>query len=213
MIDGAYGTDDEVYLRLAQKRAKCRVETGQYTKAIDDLEHLRKHEGESVSISSNRHLWESAYAGAKKVGKLMSMIEEDLAVIKSDATTQPAILANILYGKAVLLASAGGYVQAEELLRDALENQVSIAPKYWKRYDTESFLGEMLLYQKKFEIAGGMLRNGHEGLIKYQNGIADEAFRISRIKMSLRRLIKHAEQTKNEELLKNFSEQLKQLQQ
>ena len=61
------------------------------------------------------------------------------------------------------------YGQAEELLREILENGEQTLDDHWARFYSTSMLGEALMHQKDFIDAESLMLEGYRGLVRYRS--------------------------------------------
>ena len=65
----------------------------------------------------------------------------------------------------------GNYIEAEALLRQALDTQKNVSPPTWQRWNSESLLGTTLERQGKYAYAEALLISGYRGMVQQQSSI------------------------------------------
>jgi tetratricopeptide (TPR) repeat protein len=77
-----------------------------------------------------------------------------------------------MFSLANVYMKQGHYAEAERLYREVLSAREKIMPESWKRFNTQSSLGDSLARQKRYAEAEPLLLSGFEGMLQRKATIA-----------------------------------------
>jgi tetratricopeptide (TPR) repeat protein len=130
-----------------------------------------------------------AYLQARKVPEAAKLIDAGLATARKTLPETHPQLAGLLAQYGFGLLEAGGFTQAEPLLRECLAIREKVQPGAWNTFNTMSLLGGALLGQKKYAEAEPLLVKGYEGMKAREKTIPRMGGGELRIPEALDRLI------------------------
>jgi len=118
------------------------------------------------------------YLRQNRYAEAESMFNDLLAMRRRLLKADHVNITNVLASLGGMKLEQGRYVEAEPLLREALDGQRKTGPDTWRRYYTESLLGACLTGLGKYAEAEQILLSGYKGVLARQKL---HAFRKPRI--------------------------------
>jgi tetratricopeptide (TPR) repeat protein len=110
------------------------------------------------------HILAGVYAAEQKVSAAESLYLQTLEARRRVLGPRHARTTDSMASLGEVKNGAGKYAEAEPLLRECLQIQKETAPDDFRRFRTETLLGDSLLHQRKYAEAESILLSGYEGL-------------------------------------------------
>ena len=144
----------------------------------------------------------AAYLEAGQKVKFLELAELELKELRNTQAPGSPKLASFLAQFGDQANKMGLFSKAETALRESLLIRQKIAPDQWLTFNAESFLGESLLRQEKFEDAKPTLEQAYEGMKERFKSIPRPAY--FRVAQAIDRLIELAKATDDKAALKKW---------
>jgi tetratricopeptide (TPR) repeat protein len=150
----------------------------------------------------------SAYDAAKQLDKSASWRRKWLAAMKQRSLTDSIAYSNVMFGLGVNLCQQNKWVEADPVFYECLVLSQKKSPNSWETFDTQYWLGYVLLKLKKYQEAETHLLAAYQGL-KQNAKLIPDPFK-SNISKTLDHLIQvYTETNKPDDVKKWQAEKLK----
>ncbi|MFO0814159.1 MAG: tetratricopeptide repeat protein [Gemmatales bacterium] len=150
----------------------------------------------------------SAYDAAKQLDKAASWRRKWLAAMKQRSLTDSTAYSNVMFGLGINLCQQNKWAEADPVLYECLVQSQKKSPNSWETFDTQYWLGHVLLKLKKYQEAETHLLSAYQGL-KQNEKLIPAPFK-NKISMTLDHLIQvYTETNKPDEVKKWQAEKLK----
>ncbi len=159
-----------------------------FDEAVPCLEPLMAHIKAYPKLSGFRNQLRKCYFKTHRTLDFDRMVEEDLTGARATSAPDSPELAGALAALGTELLSIGASAAAEPVIAECHAIRTKHTPEDWKRFNSESMLGEAFMAQQKYTVAEPLLLSGSEGLMRTKDSIPPE-IRSIRLTESFDRLI------------------------
>ena len=185
----------------------CYYQTGQFSKAVQIFENLvQKYKSKFKQLDSDTLFTmkglAKSYIALEQVNKAVVTYEELLRLQLSFYVKdhEQVRLTKIVLGKLLVNREPA---KSADLLLEIFEHQKSLMPDSWSTYELQSFLGEAMMNQSKYQEAETLLVESFNGLKRKAIDIP-ATVREKQLGEAVQRLIKLSEKTGNNTALQKW---------